>query len=90
VRDRRRPLFPDRDYVSSLTLAGTAEEILGTLSRQKGLASAVDFVADDYRGKTETDSDKKHRKFITDILNHPKNQAKHAGDPTKTGPSPTK
>jgi len=37
-----------------------------------------------YRGKTETDSDKKHRKFITDILNDPKNQAKHAGDPTKT------
>jgi hypothetical protein len=44
----------------------------------------MDFVVDFYRGKTEADTDKAHRKFITDMLNNAKNQAKHAGDPTET------
>lgn len=44
-------LFFDGDYVSSLTLAGAAEGILGALSQRAGLPNAVDFVVDFYRGK---------------------------------------
>ncbi|WP_226153192.1 hypothetical protein [Burkholderia vietnamiensis] len=77
-------LFFDGDYVSSLTLAGAAEGILGALSQRAGLPNAVDFVVDYYRGKTEAETDSEHRKFITHVLNDARNQAKHAGDPSET------
>ncbi|ANB72626.1 hypothetical protein AYM40_09790 [Paraburkholderia phytofirmans OLGA172] len=77
-------LFFGGDYVSSLTLAGAAEGILGALSQRAELPNAVDFVVDYYRGETDTETDREHRKFITDILNEARNQAKHAGDPSET------
>ncbi|MFM0742254.1 hypothetical protein PQQ51_33975, partial [Paraburkholderia xenovorans] len=46
-------LFLERDYVSSLTLAGAAEEILGKLSKRAKLDNAVDFVLNFYKGQTE-------------------------------------
>lgn len=70
--------------MSSLTLAGAAEGILGALSQRAGLPNAVDFVVDFYRGKTETETDIEHRKFITHVLNDARNQAKHAGDASET------
>jgi hypothetical protein len=77
-------LFFDGDYLSSLTLAGAAEGILGALSLHAQLPNAVDFVVEYYRGKTDAETDREHRKFITDILNDARNQAKHAGDPSET------
>ncbi|WP_406869879.1 hypothetical protein [Paraburkholderia fungorum] len=77
-------LFFDGNYVSSLTLAGAAEGILGALSERAALPNAVDFVVDFYRGKTEAETDSEHRKFITHVLNDARNQAKHAGDPSET------
>ncbi|CAN7782384.1 hypothetical protein LJR296_008107 [Cupriavidus necator] len=57
-------LFLERDYLSSLTLAGAAEEILGKLSSRAGLDNAVDFVVDFYKGQTDTSTDEEHRSFI--------------------------
>ncbi|MGB8418190.1 hypothetical protein HHL24_27165 [Paraburkholderia sp. RP-4-7] len=77
-------LFLERDYVSSLTLAGAAEEILGKLSSRAGLDNAVDFVVDFYKGQTDTATDEEHRNMILRILNTPRNQAKHANDASET------
>ena len=76
-------LFLEHDYLSSLTLAGAAEEILGKLSSHAGLDNAVDFVVDFYKGQTDTSTDEEHRSFILRILNGARNQAKHANDPSE-------
>ncbi|WP_168793667.1 hypothetical protein [Paraburkholderia aromaticivorans] len=78
-------LFFEGDYLSSLTLAGAAEEIFGKLSLRAGLPVALDEVAEFHRGDTDPAlTDKQHRTLIADILNKARNQAKHANDPLET------
>ncbi|HTD04360.1 hypothetical protein, partial [Undibacterium sp.] len=78
-------LFLNGDYLSSLTLSGAAEEILGKLSERVGKPVAVDHIADFHLKDTDTSlSDKKRKDVILGILNRGRNQAKHANDPAET------
>jgi hypothetical protein len=75
-------LFLDGDYLASLTLAGAAEEILGRLCERTSKPVAVDFIVDYHLKDTDPAlSDKKRRKILRDLLNGPRNAAKHANDP---------
>jgi hypothetical protein len=78
-------LFLEGDYLSSLTLAGAAEEILGKLSMQAGMPVACDFIEGVHLKDTDASlSDKERKKIIRDILNRGRNQVKHANDPSET------
>ncbi len=77
-------LFLDGDYLASLTLAGAAEEILGRLSERAGNPVATESIIDFHWKDTDpTRSDKERRKILLDILNKPRNQAKHANNPVE-------
>ena len=78
-------LFLEGDYLSSLTLAGAAEEILGRLSERAGTAIAIEYIIDFYYPDTDTTlTEKERRKVICDLLNKGRNQVKHANDPNET------
>ena len=78
-------MFLDGDYLSSLTLAGAAEEILGKLSERAGKPVAVDSIVDYHLQDTDlTLSDRKRKQGLLDLLNRGRNQAKHANDPNET------
>lgn len=78
-------LFLDGDYLSSLTLAGAAEEILGKLSERAGKPVATEsIVAFHWKDTDQTKSDKERRKILLDVLNDERNQAKHANNPDET------
>jgi hypothetical protein len=78
-------LFLDGDYLASLTLAGAAEEILGRLSERAGKPVSMEFIIDFHWEDTDqAKSDKDRRKILRDILNGPRDQAKHANDPDET------
>ncbi|MDR8077781.1 hypothetical protein KPA96_19180 [Burkholderia cenocepacia] len=75
-------LFLDGDYLTSLTLAGAAEEILGRLCERAGKPVAVDFIVDYHLQDTDSAlSEKKRREILLNVLNKPRNAAKHANDP---------
>lgn len=78
-------LFFDGDYLSSLTLAGAAEELLGKLSMRAGLPVAVDEITryhgDDVDASIPEDLKKT---ALLRVLNRGRNQAKHANDPDET------
>jgi hypothetical protein len=79
-------LFFEGDYLSSLTLAGAAEEILGSLSRRAGKQTAIAAIAAHHRNDTDPNlSDEQHAKVISTVANRPRNAAKHANDPDEDG-----
>jgi hypothetical protein len=70
-------LFVDReDYISAITLAGAAEEILGVLVRRKGKAPAVDELCSSLISKYMPTSDLKY--IRNEYLNKIRNSLKHA------------
>ena len=74
-------LFFERDYLSSLTLAGAAEEILGSLSRNAGLPVAIEEIAAHHRKDTDPAlTDKESAKVVFGIANRARNSAKHANN----------
>lgn len=78
-------LFLEGDYVSSLTLSGAAEEILGRLCERGGKPVAVEYIIEFHWNDTDPKlTDKERRKILLDVLNGPRNQAKHANDPEET------
>ncbi|OYY55215.1 MAG: hypothetical protein B7Y53_04415 [Halothiobacillus sp. 28-55-5] len=75
-------LFLKGDYLSSLTLAGAAEEILGQLCLREGKPNAVEFIIEYHLPDTDPAlPDKQRRKILRDAMNGPRNEAKHANDP---------
>ena len=78
-------LFLEGDYLSSLTLAGAAEEILGKLSKRAGEPLAIEEIVTYHWHDTDPVlSDTERRKVISEVLNRGRNQAKHANDPNET------
>lgn len=78
-------LYLEEDYLSSLTLAGAAEEILGKLSERTGNPIAVDYIIKFHWNDTDPiQNDKDRRKEILEALNQGRNQAKHANNPDET------
>ena len=77
-------LFLEGDYLSSLTLAGAAEEILGKLSERAGKSVAIDFIIDYNHRDTVPALSEQQRRNIRDLLNRGRNMAKHANDPNET------
>lgn len=78
-------MFLEGDYLSSLTLAGAAEEILGKLSERAGKSVAVDSIV--LYHWQDTDAllpDTQRTKVLLGLLNRGRNQAKHANDPNET------
>jgi hypothetical protein len=74
----------DRDYVSAITLAGAAEEILGKLLNKEGMSHWLDEITDGalrllgYEGEAlQSPEAKKAGKEIANISNHYKNRLKH-------------
>lgn len=78
-------LFFEGDYLSALTLAGAAEEILGKLSKRAGKPVAIDEItkyhADDIDAAIPEDQ---RKTVLLSVLNRSRNQAKHANDPDET------
>ncbi|KOR41057.1 hypothetical protein ADT25_17850 [Xanthomonas oryzae] len=67
------------DYLSVLTLAGAAEEILGVLLQRSGKTNSLDdIVALDRRL-----GGNRSRKQVSDEINLARNCAKHANNPTE-------
>lgn len=78
-------LFLEGDYLSSLTLAGAAEEILGRLCEREGMPIAVEAIIAHHWGDTDPAiTDKERRAILLGILNRPRNEAKHANNPDET------
>ena len=74
--------FLENDHLSSLTLAGAAEEILGNLSKRTGLPVAVEQICAYHLGDTDPElTDKERRKVLLEVMNRARNEAKHANDP---------
>lgn len=70
-------LFVDKaDYVSAITLAGAAEEILGALVKRKGARPAVDELCTSLISKYVPTADPCH--IRNEYLNKPRNSLKHA------------
>jgi hypothetical protein len=63
-------LFLSGDYLASLTLAGAAEEILGSLCKRAGKPVAIDFIVDYHLKDTDPKlpEEKCWRAFKTDHL----------------------
>jgi hypothetical protein len=77
----------DKDYVSALTLAGAAEEILGKLLNKEGKEHWLDSISKGAlqalgfpKKELETPEALKARKEIANIANHFKNTVKHYND----------
>lgn len=77
-------LFLEGDYLSSLTLAGAAEEILGKLSERAGKDVAIEFIIDYHYRDTDSAPPKKERERLRYLLNMGRNMAKHANDTNET------
>ena len=83
--DAAMRLFMEGDYLSSLTLAGAAEEILGRLCERAGKSVAIEQIIEFHLGDTDPAlSDADRRKILLEVLNRPRNAVKHANDPTET------
>lgn len=78
-------LFLTGDYLSSLTLAGAAEEILGKLSERSNKPVAIKSIIDALVEHTDPLLPEiKRRAVIMKLANSARNQAKHATDETET------
>ena len=74
-------LWQEGDYLSSLTLAGAAEEILGKRLRKLGREPSFNQLRDLIVAfaQSEGDTDPKLEKAIGDMLNDTRNELKHYG-----------
>ncbi|OUM00097.1 hypothetical protein [Variovorax sp. JS1663] len=78
-------LFLEGDYLSSLTLAGAAEEILGSLCKRAGKPVAVEQIAEFHWDDTDQAlTDKERKTVLLRVLNRGRNEAKHANNPDET------
>jgi len=76
-------LWAEKDYVSSLTLAGAAEEILGKRLRKLGREPSFDQLKNLIVAlpKSEGDNEPNTEQIVANLLNDTKNALKHyAGD----------
>ena len=76
-------LWHEGDYVSAITLAGAAEEILGKRLRKKGKEPSFDNIRSAIMALSKTlgDENQKTEKIVADLLNQTKNELKHySGD----------
>jgi hypothetical protein len=76
-------LWHEGDYVSAITLAGAAEEILGKRLRKKGKEPSFDNIKSAIMALSQTlgDENQKTEKIVADLLNQTKNELKHySGD----------
>jgi hypothetical protein len=76
-------LWHEGDYVSAITLAGAAEEILGKRLRKKGKEPSFDNIKSSIMALSQTlgDENQKTEKVVADLLNQTKNELKHySGD----------
>lgn len=77
-------LFLEGDYLSSLTLAGAAEEILGKLCERAGLPVAIEEIIRFHWNDTDPAlPDNDRRKIILTVLSDARNAVKHANDPNE-------
>ncbi len=72
-------LWHEHEYVSSITLAGAAEEILGKRLRKKGIESTFDNVKNSILSFTKKlgDDDPATEKIVAELINKTKNELKH-------------
>jgi hypothetical protein len=72
-------LWQQYDYLSALTLAGAAEEILGKRLKKLGRTSSFEQIKNDIvtMAKAYGDTDPKTEKLIGDLLNQTRNELKH-------------
>ena len=78
-------LFLEGDYLSSLTLAGATEEILGRLCEREEKPVATEAVIAFHWGDTDQAlTDKERRKLLLEVMNRARNAAKHANDASET------
>lgn len=76
-------IWHEGDYVSAITLAGAAEEILGKRLRKKGKEPSFDNIKSAIMALSQTlgDENQKTEKIVADLLNQTKNELKHySGD----------
>lgn len=74
-------LFLEGDHLSSLTLAGAAEEILGKLCERSGKpVSAEQIIAFHWKDTDPALPDAERRKILLTVLNRARNAAKHANN----------
>ncbi len=78
-------LFHEGDYLSSLTLAGAAEEILGKLCERVGKPVTVESVIAFHLEDTDPSlAVKDRKKVLLGVLNRARNAAKHVIDTNDT------
>lgn len=72
------------EYISVLTLAGAAEEILGKACREQGIKNAIEKMQHSFYflhkrrfADSATDEKKKSDKWLAGRANHARNKAKH-------------
>lgn len=78
-------LFLKEEYLSSLTLSGAAEEILGKLCEREGKPVSVkEIIAFHLENTDPALSDKEREKMLLEVLNRARNAVKHANNPSET------
>lgn len=72
-------LWNEEDYLSALTLAGAAEEILGKRLRAIGRTPSFDQIKNDIvaLAKQHGDTDPNTEKLVAELLNQTRNELKH-------------
>lgn len=76
-------LWREGDYLSALTLAGAAEEILGKRLKKLGRESSFEQIKKEIVGlaRDQGETDVKTEKLVADLLNQSRNELKHySGD----------
>lgn len=76
--DRAIQLFFEGDHVCTVTLAGAAEDILGSLLKYRGEQSPFEFLHEWYQTEYSTEVTKKY--FSREIANLSRNWLKHANE----------
>ncbi|MEF8710404.1 MAG: hypothetical protein V5B38_16805 [Candidatus Accumulibacter propinquus] len=80
--DQAIRLFLEGDLLSSLTLAGAAEEILGKLCERAGRPVSIEQIVAFHWDDTDPAlPDKDRRKILLAVLNRARNDVKHANNP---------
>lgn len=80
--DQAIRLFLEGDLLSSLTLAGAAEEILGKLCERACKPVSIEqIVAFHWDDTDPTLHDRERRKILLTVLNRARNAVKHANNP---------
>lgn len=75
-------LFLGGDYLASLTLAGSAEDILGGLCRAAGKPTAAEFIANYHEKDVDPAAPAgKRLGVVFTVMNRARNAAKHADRP---------